>query len=240
MAVLFVMVYALTIVSARADDAADAKAIVARSIEAIGGKEKLEKFKAQTFKENGTYYGMGNGLPYTGVYAVQFPDQFKMEISGAFTMCIDGDKGWVQMAGDTRDMTAEELKNQQDQHYTGWVSTLTPLEDEKFTLATAGEVDVDGRPAAGVRVSSENHRDVTLYFDKETGRLVKMDTRAISPEMGNKEVNHEHIFSDFQEVEGVLVPMKSLILRDGAKFIEATVTELKPEGKLDDSVFARP
>jgi hypothetical protein len=34
--------------------------------------------------------------------------------------------------------------------------------------------------------------------------------------------------------------MKFLILRDGEKFVEGEVTELKPVGKLDDSVFGEP
>src|SRR2546428_8816628 len=55
---------------AAADDQADARAIVAKAIKAVGGEQKLEKFKAQTWREVGTYYGMGDGLPYTGNYAV--------------------------------------------------------------------------------------------------------------------------------------------------------------------------
>ena len=38
-----------------ADDEADARAIVTKSIKAIGGEEKLAKFNAQTFTETGTY-----------------------------------------------------------------------------------------------------------------------------------------------------------------------------------------
>src|SRR6185503_2550966 len=92
---------------AHADDQADALAIVAKSIKATGGEEKLAKYNAQTWKETGTYYGMGAGLPYTGNYAAQWPKQFRMEIETVFTIVINGDSGWVQAAGETNAMTAE-------------------------------------------------------------------------------------------------------------------------------------
>jgi hypothetical protein len=228
-------------VPAPADDAADAKAIVAKSIEAMGGEAKLEKFNAQTFSSTGTFYGAGDGLPYTGNYALQFPDQFKMEIVGAFAMVLNGDKGWIEGGGETRAMTPEELKNAQEDNYAGWVAALTPLvKDKTFTLATIGETNVDNRPAVGVRVSADKHRDVNLYFDKETNLLAKIQHRTISPEQGNKEVDQETFHSDYKEIEGVKVAMKFLILRDGEKFVEGEVTELKPVGKLDDSVFGEP
>src|SRR2546427_242862 len=77
----------------------DGRAIVTRAIQAAGGEAKLAKFQAFTWKEKGTYYGMGEGLPYTGVYAINRPSQFRMEIEGVFIVVVNGDKGWVQAGG---------------------------------------------------------------------------------------------------------------------------------------------
>ncbi len=107
-----------TLATSRADDQADARAIVAKAIKAAGGEEALAKFNASTFKETGTYYGMGDGLPYTGKYAVQYPHQFKMEIEGVFMIVLNGDKGWMVMNGETREMTADELNVQQEDSHT--------------------------------------------------------------------------------------------------------------------------
>ena len=74
----------LAVSSVRADDQADAAKIVEAGLKAVGGREKVAKYKAQTWNEQGTYYGMGAGVPYTGVYSIQWPDQFRMEISGVF------------------------------------------------------------------------------------------------------------------------------------------------------------
>ena len=233
-------VFATAIAASRADDQADAKAIVAKAIKAAGGEEKLTKFNAHTVKETGTYYGMGDGVPYTGIYAIQYPHQFKMEIEGFFKMVLNGDKGWRQINGETVEMTPDQLKIQQDDHYGGWVTTLLPLKDKKFKLATAGETKVADRTALGVRVSSDKHRDVTLYFDKQTGLLAKAEFRVISEEQGGKEVNREILFSEYKEIEGAKMATKFLIKHDGEKFVEAEAIEFRPVGKLDDNVFAKP
>src|SRR5208282_5412821 len=79
----------------RSGDDKDARAIIAKAIKAAGGEAKLAKLKASTWKEKGTYYGMGDdGFPYTANYAIQWPGQFRLEVEGVFTIVLDGDKGW--------------------------------------------------------------------------------------------------------------------------------------------------
>jgi hypothetical protein len=230
----------LAVGRARADDAADAKKLVDRAIEAIGGEEKLAPHAAQTFSESGTYYGMGSGLPYTGNYAVQWPDKFKMEIEGIFTIVINGDTGFTVMGGVATDMSEQELAHQQQQHYVGWVASLTCLDDEGFTLATAGEANVESQPASGVKVSHEGRPDVTLWFDKQTGRLVKTEYRGTSSEKGYQEVLHETFYSDFKDFAGVQLATKMLMKVDGERYIETQIQKLEAVGKLDPSVFAKP
>jgi hypothetical protein len=99
---------------------------------------------------------------------------------------------------------------------------------------------VDDRPAVGVKVSAEKHGDVKLFFDKQTGRLVKSHSRVKSPEQGYVEVDQEVVRRDYQDIEGVKVPMKSVIHRDGKLFVEAESHDLKAVGRLDDSVFDKP
>ena len=53
--------------------AEEPKEIIDKAIKAAGGEEKLAKFKAHTWAAKGTYYGAGDGMPYTAEYAVQAP-----------------------------------------------------------------------------------------------------------------------------------------------------------------------
>ena len=51
------------------------------------------------------------------------------------------------------------------------------LRDADFQLSPAGEVKVNDRPALGLRVSRKGWPDVNVYFDKESGLVVKAATR---------------------------------------------------------------
>jgi outer membrane lipoprotein-sorting protein len=229
----------MTLLSARADDAADARTLIEKAIKASGGKDKLAKFKAQTFSEKGTYYGAGQGQPYTGKYAVQFPDKFRMEIKDVFTIVFAGDKGWIKFMGETKDMTKEQLANQKESTEAQYATTLLPLEDKAYTLTMLPEIKVDGKPALGVKAAKKGMPDVSLYFDKATSLLVKYSFRTKSEEE-KKEVTQDVYLSDYHEVQGIQISKKVVIKRDDKQFVESEVADVKLLEKLDDSVFAKP
>lgn len=223
-----------------ADAQSDARAIIDKAIQAQGGEAKLAKFKAQTWKEKGTYYGQGNGLPYTGSYALQWPNQFRMEIEGVFTIVVNGDKGWVKQQNDTKEMSKEQLAAQKEELHGGWVSHLLPLKDKAYTLAPLGETKVNDKAAVGVKVAHKGHADVELYFDKATGLLAKSVYPVKSPEQQFKEVKQEVFYSDYREIAGVKIPMKIVLKRDGKLFVEAENLDVMPVEKLDNKVFDKP
>ena len=220
--------------------AEEPKDIVEKAIKAAGGEEKLAKVKAQTWSAKGKYYGMGEGQDYTAEYAVQFPNKFKFTVQGVFTIVYDGSKGWRKMGDDATEMTAEQLAEQKEQMHGSYLATLLPLRDKAYTLSPLGEVKVGDRAAVGVKVSSKGHRDVTLYFDKETNLITKSETTVKAEDQGFKEVNQEELYSDHQDVEGVKIPMKMTINRDGKKFVEAENSNFKLADKLDDGTFSKP
>jgi hypothetical protein len=230
----------------RADDQAEARALVDKAIKAAGGEAKLAQLKASTWKAKGTFYGMGEGIPYTSEMAFQYPDRQKVTIEGnvnnmnfSFTFVVNGDKGWAKLGDNTEEMAADRLKETKEEMYAGWVTRLLPVKDKAFTLAPLGEVKVGDRPALGVKISHKGHRDINVYFDKETSLLVKSEA-TVKDDQSDKEVSQEVVFSKHKEIDGVKVPMKVDIKRDGKRYVEAENTEVKFADKLDDSVFAKP
>lgn len=229
----------------RADDQAELRAVVDKSIQAEGGRELLARYKAYQIKDKGTFHDMGAAVPYTGDFTFQGPDQTRIAIEGevngqkfSFVMVLNKDRGWISLPGMTNEMDKERLAEQREQAYAGWVETLLPLQDKAFTLAPVGEVAVDNRPAIGVRVSREGHRDVTLYFDKQTHLVVKVDTRV--RENNGMEVAQETFYSDFRG-EGVdKHPHKLVIKHDGKPYVESEITEYKALEQAPDGTFDKP
>lgn len=232
-------------VLARADDNADARALVNKAIKAHGG-DKLAKFSASTVKLKGTVHAMGQAIPFTGEVNTHGADRQKVEIEASVGAekfrvinILNGDKGWSRMGEDTKELDKDTLANAKSQAYGAWVATLVPLKDKAFTLATVGEFKLEKRTALGIKVSRKGHKEVDLYFDKETGLLVKSESR-VRDEGSGQEVTEETFYDGYKEVQGTKQAMKFTIKRDGKLFLEAEATEVELAEKLDASVFAKP
>jgi hypothetical protein len=227
---------------------ADARAVIDRAIKAIGGEDNLSRFKAVNLKGAGTFYGLGEGIPYTGEWAIQEPAQVRVAIEGKvndqtfrLVRVINGDKGWVKLSGDeTKPMSKDEVAEEREGLYAGWVASLRPLKDKAFKLAPLGNVKVGEHDAVGVRVSHEGHRDVSLFFDKATHLVVKTETIVKDIQGGGNEVTQESYPSDYKEFDGVKHATKGMIKRDGKRFVEVEWSEVHPAEKLDDGVFTMP
>lgn len=228
-----------------ADDQADVKGILDKAIKATGGEETLAKYKAVTWKGKGKINLMGTEIEFTIEAAVQPPKQSRGRSEGDFSgtkferlQVVNGDKGWVSLMGNVDEMPAAQLAAAKEDLYAGWVATLLPLRDPAFKLVPLGESQVADRPAVGVKVSHKDHKDISLYFDKQKGWLVKAQRRAT--DMMGQEVDQETFFSDYKEAKGVQHARKQLTKRDGTVFLEIAITDYTPVEKLDDKLFAKP
>src|SRR5262249_1135236 len=147
---------------------------------------------------------------------------YEMEIMGqkfSQIIVVNGDQGWIKINNDVKEMDKEMLAEQKEQLFLQFTCYLMPLglKSKQFELSPLGESDIDKRKALGIRAASKGHRDINLYFDKETSRLLKAEYRVkdILGLQGGKEVTQEVIPSDYKEVDGIKQPMKVVINWDG-------------------------
>ena len=101
-----------------------------------------------------------------------------------------------------------------------------------------GEVKVENQPAVGVKATAKGRREVRLFFNRESGLLIK--TEHAMDDGAGKEVVQEEMYSDFQDVEGYRRPMKMAVYRNGKKIMEAEVTDVKYLDKVDEAEFTKP
>jgi hypothetical protein len=231
----------------RADDQADARKIIDKAIEAQGGADTIAKNPASTTKLKGKFYGMGDGIDYTGTFAIQAPNRLHftidMTVMGkAVTViqAIDGDKGWISINGMVVDFPKEALAEAHAGLHLHEVGYLVCLTGNDYKLSTVGEAKIDDRPAVGVHVERKDRRDINLFFDKETGLLLKTETRAKDPAAGDQEFTDERYYRDYKKVGPVMVPHKVEVNRDGKLFLDGETTELTMSEKLDEGLFAKP
>ncbi len=229
---------------ARAED--ETRAVIARAIKAHGGEEALTKYPAGQTKAKGKLEILG-GLEFTQEGSFMLPDKIKevmeMEVMGQKVRVVsvfDGTKAFIQANGQDVPITDSIKEAFKDGIYAIKVARLVPLLKEKeFELSALGEVKVEGKPAVGVRVARKGQKDVSLFFNKETGLLAKVEHRTVDAMSGN-EVTEERIITEYGKMDGVPTAKKVVVNRDGNKFMEVEVLETKRLEKLDDSEFAKP
>jgi hypothetical protein len=222
----------------QADD--EAKAIIAKAIQAHGGEAKVSR-PAYSLKLKGTFFAGDQVVSHSGVIQSQGANRSRIEIHAAgfdTISVVDGDKGWIREDGKTRPMTAEELAEAKEDLHTDWVTSLAPLPGKEFTLARLEPAKVSDRPAVGIRVSHKGFRDVDLYFDKETGLLVKKRIKRPGPE--GKDVENETVYSGVKDFGGVKSWTRFVTYLDGQKRHEAEITEARFLERLPADTFARP
>ena len=186
---------------------------IARAVQAVGGETNLIRARAVQAKTKGTFRdptmkgSILEGAKFTGEVITQLPTQAKVSllvetVGGPYSIIqvLNGNQSWTRDREVSQQDGAAATADLKESAYVDYVSTLIPLlKDKAYTLSSAGEAHVKNRPAVAIIVASKGHPGVTLYFDKDSGLLIKTRQRRGDPST-NKEIVHEEIFSDYQEV----------------------------------------
>jgi zinc protease len=223
----------------RADDRADAIALLDEAIKAHGGADALAK--AQNYTRTGK--GTAGEAKVSSEQSVSLPDKSRLaidlEIGGnkiRVVAVLNGDKGWESSGGPATEMTATRVREMNEEGYVLWATTLVPLKKDGVSLKVLPESKVDGKAALVVAASSKGRPDLRLYFDKESHLLVKIERETV---VGGAKVDKEYLFGDYKEVDGVKLPGKMTELINGRKMTEISSQEYKLR-KPEDSTFSRP
>jgi hypothetical protein len=180
-------------------------------------------------------------LTFTTEEIFNLPTQsrVKLEVNRTPIMeVLNGERGWkLSAGGGAIEMDRGRLAEVQEEAYVWWLTTLAPLLKDGFDLDVLPETKVNGRPASGVKVTARGRPDTSLYFDNESGLLVKIARRA---KEAGVPVDKEYYYSDYKDVDGVKVPGKEIVHLNGRKFTEVQYSDYKFLRKPDESAFARP
>jgi hypothetical protein len=236
---------ALAPAAARAAD--EPKDILAKAIKAHGGEEALTKYKAAQLKTKGKIDAPGVGeIEFTQEMSYMIPDKFRdsMELKVAgqtisiFTL-VNGDKTTLEVNGKAMELPDSAKDSLKDAGNLIQISRLVPLKDKPYELSIIGEDKVEGKKVVGIRVSAKDKKDVSVYFDKETGLIAKVEHRTAEP-MTGKEITEERIITEYgKDKNGIATAKKIVVKHDGKQFLEAEILEVTLLEKLDDSEFKK-
>ncbi len=208
--------------------------ILDKYLQAVGGREAVEKITSRVEKASLSVPG-GPEVPID-IFA-KAPDKrismMHMRDGDSIT-AFDGHQGWLSNPGrPARPMTEQESNVaglDAQLHFAADVKTL-------FTSFLVRPAEKTGEHEAYlVRAIKEGKPPVRLYFDTESGLLVRMIRYAETP-LGRNPSQVD--FADYRVADGVKIPYRWTLARPGQRFT-IQVSEVKQNVPVEDSQFAMP
>ncbi len=218
--------------------AMDADELIAKSIEATGGLEKIKSVDSVKF--TGKFLAQGMEFPFT--MTQKRPNKLRMdaEIMGAtMTQCFDGEKGWSinPMTGSTTPQPMSGIEEMSFKLQSDMDGVLVDYAEKGYTVEYIGEEDVEGTPTHQLRVDTNIGIVMDIFLDAEYFLLIKSANKISIDE---NEFETQTYMSDYQEVDGLIMPF-AIETRSGDTVMNQIMMEKVEFGvEVDDSIFAMP
>jgi photosynthetic reaction center cytochrome c subunit len=208
-------------------------AVIAKYIQSLGGQAALAKVSSLAWK--GSSEVNGHAMPID-VYA-KAPDarvSFMHMPGGDSVTAFNGQAGWLSSPGrPVHDMSVSEAAGAKLDATFAFPVNI-PKEFQRFRVGRRDKID--DRPVTVVLALRDGQAPVRLFFDDQTGLLVRMIRYEETP-LGSNPTQVD--YTDYREVGGVKTPYQWTISRPSGRFT-IKVDEAKVNAPVDDSKFVRP
>lgn len=207
----------------------NAEQVIQKYIDAIGGKENIEKITDITLKASTSM----NGMTINMITYKKTPNKFAMEMlmNGNLLnkQSYDGEKGKMKGFQGEKEITGNELDElkaeaviNQEMNYANLGIQSNLVEIEK----------IDGKDAYKVELISSTGKKSYDYFDVETGLKIMTKQTIVAPQ-GEFEQNQQ--YTDYREINGVKYPF--LIKITGIQNMELTIDSVEINTGIKDEIF---
>ena len=232
--------FALGLLLAPSAQAQTLDEVLAKHFEAQGGLDKLKKVESR--RVTGTMM-MGQGMEAAIVLESKRPGKQRIEFTlqgMTGVQAFDGERSWSLMPfmgkTDPEYASDEDSKNQRDD--ADFDGPLMDWKSKGHTVELVGKEAVEGADAYKIKVTLKSGNTQFHYLDAETYLFVKQEGKV---KRRGTEIEGETLFSDYKEVEGMMVPF---VMEQGAKGMEQrqkfTFTKVEMNVPIDDKRFVMP
>ena len=209
--------------------------IIGKYITAIGGQANIDKVQTRTSKLTASN-GPGNPINLE-VYQGP-PGKFYMRTTldqGVFERGFDGQVGWEKSPRGVRQLNSVEVWRMQNS-----IDLFGNLNFKQYTrLRTVGRDKVGDRDAYVILANRSNTDVERLFFDVETGLLLRRITY-LRTMVGT--IPEQFDYEDYRDVDGVKLPFTIRVssVDAGNPVATRTFSDMKLNAPADESKFKMP
>jgi len=203
--------------------------VIAKYVEALGGKDNLEKIQDETIKMTGSMQGMAINITMTR----KAPNKFYQLVDfgvGQQIQVFDGEKGKTSAMGQEQELSGAQLE---EMKINATINAFLNYEKLGVKVELGGMEALNGKDAYKVNLVYPSGKKAVQYYDAASGLLVKTSSNVESPQ-GSVSITIE--YADYKEVKGVKVAHK-VIQGTPMGSIELTVSSVETNTNPGDDLF---
>lgn len=210
----------------------DVKELIARAIQAKGGLALLRSIQTVRVDSVAAVAAEGSTAEIPSLTTIRYPASYRVEAqtpAGRVVQVFSAGGYWVQDARGAQDAPAAVADQIRGAVQRDTVPLLLALAD--------GKVSARAIDRTALEVAIPGGKPVTLSIDPVTGLITKSRYRASA---GGADVTTEEIYSDYRDVNGLKVPFKTELRREGGPTVERIVRKYEFNVPVDSTIFSKP
>jgi serine/threonine protein kinase len=210
--------------------------VLNKYIEAIGGEDAVRAVTSRVVKA--TFEIPDTGVGGTSEIYAKAPNKYFTIINGPSGLSsrvgFNGSQAWSKEAtGELREIEGGELEG--TKRDADFYKELD-FKELYTNLSIRGKEKVKGRDSVVIEATLPEGGSDLLYFDAETGLLVRTDVTRETPQ---GTLTNETYFEDYREVDGIRIPF-TVRLSSSILNIVIRVREVRHNVQIKDSIFDPP
>ena len=214
--------------------------LIAKAVEGIGGAERLdalETFHTEYSVEATTPQG---AMQIKGKATLALPDRMRSEMVlpfGTMVRVLNGESSFMQSPQGTQPLPEAQRVDLRSAMRRLPLVLLRHRDSDAFKVVATGPGEVDGQGVEMVHLELDGDT-CTLGIDPENGRILSIRYRG--KDFAGAPGDKEETFSDFREVDGLVLPHAMVTTFNGDPMLSSTVESTALNGAVEDSVFEMP
>ena len=221
---------------------AKGKQILKQLIAALGGQAYVNE---RTSECNGRFAQFGHNGDLTGYIEFKeswsYPDKKRTDFAkkGNIVDLYAGDEGWTLDRGGVSEEPAPAVADFQEAIKRNINNLLrNRLKEDRIQVRFGGSSVVDLKQVDWVEITDAEERFFRLAVDHSTHLLVR-SVVTIRDENTNEKIDETTVYSNYQEKDGVQIPMQVTKERDGRRVYQAFYQSCQINPELPSDFFTK-
>ena len=216
-------------------------ALLRKVIQAHGGQKALlglQRLSAMGTTKVITPQGTVEGVTRT---SIEYPNRLRVDakIAGEEIVQIYADgAGWLKDPSGIHAAPKPMLEDLRAAVLRDPLALLRSAVNGSLDAQALPEEGHKGRVLKVIAVNGVDQTPIRLFVDGQTGELVKMVFETRSGPGGPTKV--EELFEDYRKIDGIAIPFRASIVRNGRVILERRLTEVKINPEFAPDAFTKP